>query len=102
MNSSSVAIESIIRLVAGLAATDPTALDLLNTDKSIREIHKIKGAPPAMLNSPENVNEKRKMRAEQQAKQEAQQDMSVNAQNAQVMSETSTDGGNLLSDAMGG
>ncbi len=101
INDSATAVEGVARLVAGLASTKQEALDVLNTDEVIRVVSRAKGSPPSILNSPEHVNETRKLRADQQAKQEGQQDAMIAAENAKVMSDTSTEGGTLLSAATG-
>jgi hypothetical protein len=74
-------IESFLGSVGSIAQVKPSALDLVDEDKAIEVISKIKGVNPEILRSPEQVASIRKARAQAQ---EAQAKMNAMAQVAAV------------------
>lgn len=96
-------IERFSGFIGNLSAGDPAVFDKWDMDQTVDEYSNSIGIPAAMVRSDDQVEERRKLRAEenQQAKQSAQ--LEQTAQTAQVLSQADTSrDSNLLADILGG
>ncbi len=69
------ALERTASFVAQLAQTDPTALDVFDSEQAVREHGEATGIPPKVLRSPEAVAAIREARAKNEAQQQAAQNV---------------------------
>lgn len=95
-------IERVVGFIGQLAAVQPSALDKLNTDKTIDNYADRLGVPLGVINSNEDVG---KIRGARQQAQEAQQATEASAQlatGAKVLSEAKTGDDSMLSRIMAG
>jgi len=80
-------IESFLGDVAAIAQYKPAALDIVNEDKIVKIIARVRGINPELLNSDENVEEIRKARAEAEAIQMQMARMKDGVEIAKTVSE---------------
>jgi len=80
--SEAQSILDVFAVSAALLPIDPQVGDNLNADRSLREIARLRGAPPIVLNDPREVVRIREARAEQAEKQAAMAEMQAMAQAA--------------------
>jgi len=90
-------IDSFLMEVGGIANVKPEALDIINEDKMVRNIAKIRGINPDMLNDEDAVNVLRQARAEAM---QAQQQMLSMQQGADLI-KTGSEVDKNLADAGG-
>lgn len=86
------AIERTIGFAGSLAQIKPEALDWIDEEKAIREFADQVGPPPSIINTPEEVAQKREQRAQQQQMQMAVENAQPLANAAKLISETSERG----------
>ena len=98
-------MERSVGFVGNLAGADPTALDLMDTDATIREYFHRAGAPAVMLRSQDKVDAIRQGRAQQMAQEKAAAmapALKDGAQAAQTLADTDAGSGvSLLSTLQG-
>ncbi len=94
------ALERTVAFVGGLAQMSPDALDNINVDETISEYGEAAGVAPATLRSPEERDQVRAHRAEQQKQLQQQEQMSAMADAAGKLANVETDKRNLASDAI--
>ncbi|TDX30765.1 head-to-tail connecting protein [Modicisalibacter xianhensis] len=94
------AIERLAGFVGNLAGADPEVLDKLDLEQMVDQYGQSVSAPPDIIRSDEDVQERRRQRAQQaQAQQMAQAGMQA-AQGAKLLSETDTSTENGLTALM--
>ena len=84
------AIERLAQNVMTMAQVDPSALDIFNSDEAIRQAAYALNAPAGVLNSKEDVQHTREVRAEQQKQQLAHQQGIEQAQAAAQLGKIQT------------
>jgi len=89
-------IQSFLGDVAAIAQYKPSALDLIKEDTIVRELSKIRGINPELLNSDDDVAQVRQIRQEQQA---IQQKMEAMKQGADVLKTGSEAAQNMKEEA---
>lgn len=91
-------IDRAVQFMGTLAGAYPSVIDNLDADEAFREVSEALGLPPQMVRSKEQLDQIRKVRAEQQAQQQMMQQAAATVQGAKIMSETDTGGQNALTD----
>jgi len=95
-------IERILAVAGNMSAVYPDIKDVVNPDRTIRIMQNFLGAPPLMMNSPEETAEIREARNAAMAAQAQQAQLAQLAAGAQTLSETDVGGGkNALSALLG-
>ena len=74
--------------VANLSAVDQGVLDVVNFDEGVRELGMALDVPPSMLNSPQQVEEKRQASRELAEEQAAAQEMAQSVDNISKLQKT--------------
>lgn len=95
-------IERFASFIGNLMKLDPTVADKANFDQMADEFADAIGLPPGCTNTDEQVEEKRKMRAQAQQQAAADAQLAQQAQTAQTLAETPTDGKTVLNTVLGG
>ena len=90
------AIERTIGFAGTLAQIKPEVLDLLDGETAMREFADYVGPPPALLHTPDEVEQNRAARAEQQAQQSMIENAQPMAQAAKLISEANMMGAEAL------
>ena len=86
-------IERLYQFAGNLAGILPEVLDKFDIDDTIDEYAEMLGTPPRILLSQDQVDAKRKARAQQQQQQTALQNSMAAVQGAQTLSQTDVGGG---------
>lgn len=95
-------IEQGVAFVGNISAAIPSALDIIDTDTTIREYFDAIGVPTKVLQSPENVEAIRNQRAKQQQMAAMEQSAINAASGAKTLSEANTGTNNALTALLGG
>lgn len=96
------AIERTLAFVGQMAAVSPTAVDKINTDKTIDEYAEMQGTPPEIIVPNGEVEKIRKARAQQEQQMQQMAALQQAAEGAKTLSDTDTTEGNALADMLGG
>jgi len=91
-------IERLSSFVVGLAEANPTVLDKVDFDQSVDEYSRAIGIPPKMVRDDQVVAEIREQRAQEQQRAQQMAMAQQIAETAKTASETSTEGGSVLSE----
>jgi len=91
-------IERLSSFVVGLAEANPTVLDKVDFDQSVDEYSRAIGIPPKMVRDDQVVAEIREQRAQEQQRAQQMAMAQQVAETAKTASETSTEGGSVLSE----
>lgn len=94
-------IEETIAFAGNVAQVMPTILDNIDYDDAIREYAEMKGVPPTMMRTQEELQAIREQRAKEQQARELAAAMPQMAESAKTLSETQVNGGNALDAVMG-
>lgn len=97
-------IERVIGFSGNLAGIDPSVLDSINLDETVRTYGDAIGAPAKIMRSPDEVEAIRQQRAQAAQEQEAMQQSTTIAQNLELVAKA-TDRPNAvtaLADSLGG
>lgn len=100
-----VALNSIERFsgfVQGLAATDPSVLDVVDYDQIIKDYAEGSGVEPKSVRPADQVAGIRAQRAQVQEQQHAAEMATAGAKSARDLSQANTDGPNALADILAG
>ena len=89
-------IDRLLGVVGQMAASDPTVLDKIDRDATIELYSDALGAPSEILRSKDDVAAIQQARAQAQQKQQQMADLAGQAQVANVLSKTPTDGNTAL------
>lgn len=90
------AIERTIGFAGTLAQVSPEVLDMLDGDKALREFADYVGGPPSILHSPEELEKRRKAKADAAAQAQAVEAAEPMAGAAKLLSEATVNGMDAL------
>ena len=97
----SSSLKALSGYVGELALIDESAVDKLNVDAAIDEYGDMVGVAPGVINDADTVDAIRQQRADQQQAMLEQQQMQEMVGGAKSLSETDTEGKNMLTDIAG-
>ncbi|MEK9748472.1 MAG: portal protein, partial [Pseudomonadales bacterium] len=95
-------IQDTASFVGGLAALNPNVIDKFDFDQAIDEFGEARGLPPNVIRADDDVEGIRAEKAAAQQAQMQQAQLANAAAGAKVLSETSTEEGNMLGDMLAG
>lgn len=81
-SAEALGITDTLSLAAGLADSDPSVMDNIDTDAALREMADINGVPRAIIRDERDVQRLRERRAQQMEQQQRQDSMAVAAEAA--------------------
>ena len=95
-------LQDTAQFVGSLAAINPEVVDKFDFDQSVDEFGELRGVPPGVIKTDDQVAELRQARQQQMQQQQAMETANQAAQGAKLLGETNTQEGNLLSDMIAG
>jgi len=95
-------IQDTASFVGGLASLNPDVIDKFDFDQAVDEFGEARGLPPNVIRADDDVENIRAEKAAAQQAQMQQAQMADAAAGAKVLSETSTEEGNMLGDMLAG
>lgn len=101
-NQAVLGIQDTASFVGGLASLNPDIVDKFDFDQAVDEFGESRGLPPKVIRPDDEVDAIREQKAQQQQMAQMQQGATDAAAGAKVLSETSTEEGNMLSDMIAG
>jgi hypothetical protein len=94
-------LERTLGFAGNMVGVFPAITDVIDADHAIRQYSEIMGNEPELLRPEAAVEQTRRARAEEQAKQQAMEQAAGAAQSAKVLSEADTQNPNALTDLLG-
>jgi hypothetical protein len=94
-------MDRALAIMAQTASIDPTSLDLVNMQRFTKQYWERLGVDSRIMSSPDEIAQKEEARAASLQKAQTQQQATVEAETAKMLSETKTDEDNALTQIMG-